>query len=46
MNPPKLYKGQYEFYYEPDFKGTITGIGPNKKIIFIKEILIVIFCRV
>lgn len=31
MNPTKLYKGQYEFYYESDFTGTITGKGPGKK---------------
>ena len=27
MNPTKLYKGQFEFYYESDFTGTITGKG-------------------
>ena len=31
MNPTKLYKGRYEFYYESDFKGTITGKGSCKK---------------
>ena len=31
MNPRKLYKGQYEFYYENEFKGTITGKGPRRK---------------
>jgi chemotaxis signal transduction protein len=30
MNPTKLYKGKYEFYYESDFTGTITGKGPGK----------------
>jgi hypothetical protein len=30
MNPHKLYKGQFEFYYESDFKGTISGKGPSK----------------
>lgn len=30
MNPTKLYKGQFEFYYESDFTGTITGKGPRK----------------
>ena len=31
MNPTKLYKGQFEFYYESDFTGTITGKGSCKK---------------
>lgn len=30
MYPTKLYKNQYEFYYEEDFKGTITGQGPKR----------------
>jgi hypothetical protein len=30
MKPTKLYKNQYEFYYESDFKGTITGKGPKR----------------
>lgn len=30
MNPHKLYKGQFEFYYESDFKGRISGKGPSK----------------
>lgn len=29
MNPTKLYKGRYEFHYESDFTGTITGKGPG-----------------
>lgn len=29
MNPTKLYKGRYEFYYLDDFTGTITGKGPS-----------------
>lgn len=29
MNPTKLYKKQYEFYYEVDFTGKITGKGPR-----------------
>ena len=31
MNPTKLYKGQFEFYYESDFTGIITGKGSCKK---------------
>jgi hypothetical protein len=31
MNPTKLYKNQYEFHYESDFKGTITGKGPRRE---------------
>jgi len=27
MNPTKLYKGRYEFYYQDEFTGTITGKG-------------------
>lgn len=27
MNPTKLYKGQYEFHFESDFTGIITGKG-------------------
>lgn len=30
MYPTKLYKNQYEFYYEEDFKGAITGQGPKR----------------
>lgn len=30
MNPTKLYKKQYEFHYESDFTGTITGKGPRR----------------
>lgn len=29
MNPTKLYKGRYEFHYQDDFTGTITGKGPS-----------------
>lgn len=29
MNPTKLYKGRYEFYYLDEFTGTITGKGPS-----------------
>lgn len=28
MNPTKLYKGRYEFHYQEEFTGTITGKGP------------------
>jgi hypothetical protein len=27
MNPTKLYKGRYEFHYQDEFTGTITGKG-------------------
>lgn len=27
MNPTKLYKDRYEFYYESDYTGVITGKG-------------------
>ena len=29
MNPTKLYKGRYEFHYQDEFTGTITGKGPS-----------------
>ena len=29
MNPTKLYKGRYEFHYQNEFTGTITGKGPS-----------------
>ena len=29
MNPTKLYKGRYEFYYQDEFSGTITGKAPS-----------------
>ena len=31
MNPRKLYKKQYEFHYEVDYLGSITGKGPNRQ---------------
>lgn len=31
MNPPKLYKNRYQFVYEKDYKGIITGEGSNFK---------------
>lgn len=31
MNPRKLYKNQYEFYYEDEFKGNISGKRPKRK---------------
>lgn len=31
INPTKLYKNKYEFYYEADFTGTITGKGPRRE---------------
>lgn len=31
MNPTKLYKKQYEFHYESDFTGTITGKGSRRE---------------
>jgi hypothetical protein len=29
MNPTKLYKGRYEFHYQNEYTGTITGKGPS-----------------
>lgn len=29
MNPTRLYKGRYEFHYQDEFTGTITGKGPS-----------------
>ena len=29
MNPTKLYKGRYEFHYQDEFTGTITGKSPS-----------------
>jgi hypothetical protein len=31
MDPPKLYKNRYLFVYEKDYKGIITGEGPDSK---------------
>jgi hypothetical protein len=31
MNPPKLYKNRYQFIYENNYKGIITGEDPDPK---------------
>lgn len=30
MNPTKLYKKRYEFYYSENFTGVITNKGPRR----------------
>ncbi len=30
MNPTKIYKKRYEFFYTEEFKGNITNKGPRR----------------
>lgn len=31
MNPTKIYKKRYEFFYTEEFKGIITNKGPRRQ---------------